>query len=106
MSEKKPTAMKMELRSESNGALNEAAVSNGRLNPERETVEPRLIKIAGRSISSLIKYQGRGDPRSHASTKPTLRHRFQPRTPRLCRPSHSRIGIGGLFISDTWASSG
>jgi hypothetical protein len=36
-------------------------IRNGRLNPEWETVEPRLLKIAGRSISSLIKYQGRGD---------------------------------------------
>ena len=36
-------------------------IRNGRLNPEWETVEPRLMKIAGRSISSLIKYQGRGD---------------------------------------------
>src|SRR5215470_2119560 len=34
---------------------------NARVGPEWETVEPRLIKIAGRSISSLIKYQGRGD---------------------------------------------
>jgi hypothetical protein len=29
-------------------------IRNGRLNPEWETVEPRLLKIAGRSISSLI----------------------------------------------------
>jgi hypothetical protein len=36
-------------------------IRNGRLNPEWQTVEPRLLKIAGRSISSLIKYQGRGD---------------------------------------------
>jgi len=36
-------------------------VRNGRLNPEWETVEPQIMKIAGRSISSLIKYQGRGD---------------------------------------------
>jgi len=36
-------------------------IRNGRLNPEWQTVEPQLIKIAGRSISSLIKYQGRGD---------------------------------------------
>jgi hypothetical protein len=36
-------------------------IRNGRLNPEWETVEPELMKIAGRSISSLIKYQGRGD---------------------------------------------
>jgi predicted acylesterase/phospholipase RssA len=36
-------------------------IRNARVNPEWETVEPRLIKIAGRSISSLIKYQGRGD---------------------------------------------
>jgi hypothetical protein len=36
-------------------------IRNARLNPEWETVEPRLMKIAGRSISSLIKYQGRGD---------------------------------------------
>jgi predicted acylesterase/phospholipase RssA len=28
-------------------------IRNGRLNPEWETVEPRLLKIAGRSISSL-----------------------------------------------------
>lgn len=34
---------------------------NGRLNPEFEAVEPQLLKIAGRSISSLIKYQGMGD---------------------------------------------
>jgi hypothetical protein len=36
-------------------------IRNARVGPEWETVEPRLIKIAGRSISSLIKYQGRGD---------------------------------------------
>jgi hypothetical protein len=36
-------------------------VRNGRLNPEWQTVEPEIMKIAGRSISSLIKYQGRGD---------------------------------------------
>jgi predicted acylesterase/phospholipase RssA len=36
-------------------------IRNGRLNPEWEPVEPELMKIAGRSISSLIKYQGRGD---------------------------------------------
>jgi predicted acylesterase/phospholipase RssA len=36
-------------------------IRNGRLNPEWQTVEPQLLKIAGRSISSLIKYQGRGD---------------------------------------------
>jgi len=36
-------------------------IRNGRLNPEWETVEPKLTKIAGRSISSLIKYQGHGD---------------------------------------------
>jgi hypothetical protein len=36
-------------------------IRNGRLNPEFEAVEPQLLKIAGRSISSLIKYQGMGD---------------------------------------------
>jgi predicted acylesterase/phospholipase RssA len=36
-------------------------IRNGRLNPEWQSVEPRLVTIAGRSISSLIKYQGRGD---------------------------------------------
>ena len=36
-------------------------IRNARLNPEWQTVEPQLLKIAGRSIASLIKYQGRGD---------------------------------------------
>jgi hypothetical protein len=36
-------------------------IRNGRLGAEWETVEPSLLKIAGRSLSSLIKYQGRGD---------------------------------------------
>jgi hypothetical protein len=36
-------------------------VRNGRLNPEWEPVPPHLVNIAGRSIASLIKYQGRGD---------------------------------------------
>jgi Patatin-like phospholipase len=36
-------------------------IRNGRLNPEWEAVSPHLVNIAGRSISSLIKYQGRGD---------------------------------------------
>jgi len=36
-------------------------VLNGRLDAEWETVELSLLKIAGRSLSSLIKYQGRGD---------------------------------------------
>src|SRR5215510_12009771 len=36
-------------------------IRNGRLNPEWQTVEPEITQIAGRSISSLIKYQGRGD---------------------------------------------
>ncbi len=36
-------------------------IRNGRLSAEWETVEPSILKIAGRSISSLIKYQGRGD---------------------------------------------
>jgi hypothetical protein len=36
-------------------------IRNGRLGAEWETVEPELLKIAGRSLSSLIKYQGRGD---------------------------------------------
>jgi patatin-like phospholipase len=36
-------------------------IRNARLHPEWETVPPEIIKIAGRSISSLIKYQGRGD---------------------------------------------
>jgi hypothetical protein len=36
-------------------------VRNGRLNAEWQTVEPSILKIGQRSISSLIKYQGRGD---------------------------------------------
>ena len=36
-------------------------IRNARLNPEWQTVEPQILKIAGRSIASLIKYQGRGD---------------------------------------------
>jgi predicted acylesterase/phospholipase RssA len=36
-------------------------IRNGRLNPEWESTEPGLVKIAGRSIMSLLKYQGMGD---------------------------------------------
>jgi predicted acylesterase/phospholipase RssA len=36
-------------------------IRNGRLGAEWEAVEPSLWKIAGRSLSSLIKYQSRGD---------------------------------------------
>jgi hypothetical protein len=36
-------------------------IRNGRLGAEWETVESSLLKIAERSLSSLIKYQGRGD---------------------------------------------
>jgi hypothetical protein len=36
-------------------------IRNGRLNPEWEAVEPGLLKIATRSVASLLKYQGMGD---------------------------------------------
>jgi hypothetical protein len=36
-------------------------IRNGRLGAEWETAEPSLLKITGRSLSSLIKYRGRGD---------------------------------------------
>jgi hypothetical protein len=36
-------------------------IRNGRIDAEWQTVEPRILKIAGRSLSSLIKYQAGGD---------------------------------------------
>ncbi|MCC6889662.1 MAG: patatin-like phospholipase family protein [Hyphomicrobiales bacterium] len=36
-------------------------IRNARLSPHWDAVEPRLVPIAGRSISTLIKYQGHGD---------------------------------------------